>query len=104
VTVAGIRAILRQRENEIADGDWSRMEPVAEARCLAQGIVDDLAALGVWRDDYPAHPLLQVMKRFLRYSFKDIGFGYDGLTPQERGLCTREEFDLLVKCLEEDAS
>jgi len=43
-----------------------------------------------------------VAKRFFRYSFEDIDYRYELLTQSERNLCTREEFEELVKWVRAD--
>ena len=39
----------------------------------------------------------ETAKRFLLDSFTWINFDYDSLTPQERKLCTREEYEALTE-------
>lgn len=43
----------------------------------------------------PLYPML----RLLAHSWEDIGFEYDGLTPDERLQLTREEFDSIVRLM-----
>lgn len=38
-----------------------------------------------------------IAKKFLQYSFNDISDKYDGLTKEEKALCTKEEFEELVQ-------
>lgn len=38
----------------------------------------------------------EVMKRLLRHSFKDINYQYSGLTPEEKKLVSKDEFEVLV--------
>lgn len=40
---------------------------------------------------------ISVAREFLRYSLDDVGYEYDSLTPAERRLCSREDFDHMVK-------
>jgi hypothetical protein len=42
-----------------------------------------------------------VTKKFLKYSFEEIDFTYEQLTPEEKSLCTKDEFEELVKWLKE---
>lgn len=44
----------------------------------------------------------ETAKKFLKYAFDDIDFDYDKLTPRERSICTREEFEKLVDWARED--
>lgn len=37
-----------------------------------------------------------VVKKLLNYSFEQINWEYEELTPSERSLCSREEFEELV--------
>jgi len=39
----------------------------------------------------------QLARDFLNYAFRDIEFVYENLTDTEKALCTRKEFDELVK-------
>lgn len=43
-----------------------------------------------------AQRFYSLMLDLLAYSWRDIGFSYDGLTEVERSLMTREEFAELV--------
>lgn len=38
----------------------------------------------------------EIVKGFLKYSFEDIEAEYGNLNPEERALCTEEEFRQLV--------
>jgi hypothetical protein len=50
----------------------------------------------------PPSPELQtVIQKFLQYAFRPIHYSYDELTALERTLCTREEFEELVKWVQE---
>lgn len=40
-------------------------------------------------------------KKFLKYSFEEINYTYEQLTPTEKSFCTREEFEELVKWVKE---
>lgn len=43
-------------------------------------------------------PIVEVVaRRFLDYAFKDIKYKYYELTPEEKALCSEEEFQELVK-------
>ena len=42
-----------------------------------------------------------IIRRFLDYAFKPIDYQYDGLTAEEKKLCTRQEFNRLVNWLQE---
>lgn len=44
---------------------------------------------------------ITITSKFLNYSFSDIEFDYDKLTPKEKEFCTKEEFDELVEELKE---
>lgn len=41
--------------------------------------------------------LHQVLSCFLNYSFKDIDFKYESLTPKEKSFCTEKQFKELVE-------
>lgn len=44
--------------------------------------------------------LFEIIRSFMNHSFKDIEFQYHQLTPQERELCTGEEWLELMRWLE----
>ncbi len=39
----------------------------------------------------------EIIRRFLRYSFFDVHFEYDALTPEERSFCSKQEFEQLAR-------
>ena len=39
------------------------------------------------------------MEKFLCYSLEPVDYDYDGLTPNERALCSREDFNAMVAVL-----
>lgn len=43
----------------------------------------------------------QTAKKFLNYSLDPIEYSYEYLTDSEKALCTREEFEELVKWVQE---
>lgn len=47
----------------------------------------------------PPAPPLDVIKRFLTYSFSPVSFDYDKLSHEEKKLCTREEFNQIIAWL-----
>jgi hypothetical protein len=51
----------------------------------------------------PDEELFGVIKRFLNYSFTDISFRYEELTPAERQFCSWEQFQRLVEWVKKDA-
>lgn len=38
-----------------------------------------------------------VVVKFLDYSLEPVEYNYDDLTPQEKALCTKEDFEAMVK-------
>jgi len=42
---------------------------------------------------------MENIKKFLHYSFEPIGYRYDGLTPTEKKLVGRTEFERIIKIL-----
>ena len=45
---------------------------------------------------------IELAKEFLKYSFDDIDFEYDGLTGEEQRLLDKEEFELFVEKIREE--
>jgi hypothetical protein len=48
----------------------------------------------------PDMTVLQIAQKFLRYAFTDIHFDYTQLTAAEKRLCTRAQFEELVRWVE----
>jgi hypothetical protein len=46
--------------------------------------------------------LVELIKKFLHYSFGDVDYEYDSLTPIEQTFCTPEEFSMLIEWLKAD--
>jgi hypothetical protein len=46
--------------------------------------------------------LSKIVKKFLKYSLKDINFKYADLCPEEKRLCTKKEFERLVAWIKSD--
>ncbi len=42
----------------------------------------------------------EVVRGFLRYSFEDINFDYEQLTPREKAICSATEFEQLRKLVD----
>lgn len=45
---------------------------------------------------------IELAKEFLKYSFDDIDFEYDGLTGKEQRLLDKEEFELFIEKIREE--
>jgi hypothetical protein len=46
--------------------------------------------------------LIPIALAFLRYSFFPIGYDWHGLTPAEKALCTKEQFERLCDWAREE--
>ncbi len=57
----------------------------------ALGLMNDEEFLAM-TEGFMNEKMQEIARRFLRYSFEDIEFDYDMLTPREQSLATREEF------------
>ncbi len=43
-----------------------------------------------------------IMREFLTLSFRDIANNYEGLTSDEKALCSKEEFDKLIEFMDKN--